>query len=214
MFMQNAKAFHTAEKSAFALHGLNVTPDFGAEGMLAASLVETPQGWKPVGALGRGSLVQTWDGGLCAVTQVERRHLWPAAGAEVVHVPGGVLDTCSDLWLMPGQAVLIAHRVIEEVLEAAAALVPARALAGFRGISLRPLARPVEMISLSFATTEAVYVNSGAMIHCPAAATAHATAHAAAPSDYFPRLDGVRAEAMLALIGDGRLSTVDLRCAA
>ena len=208
MFMQNAKAFHAAEKSAYALHGLTVTPDFGAEGMLAASLVETSDGWKPAGTLGRGARVQTWDGGLCAVTQVARRHLWPAAGAELVHVPGGVLDSCSDLWLMPGQAVLIAQRVVEEVLEAAAALVPARDLAGFRGISLRPLARPVELISLSFATTEVVYVNSGAMIYCPSAA------HPAAPSDYYPRLDRERAKAMLALIGDGGLSTADLRCAA
>lgn len=207
MFMQNAKAFRTAEKSSFALQGLNVTPDFNGTGILAATLVETPQGWKSAGMLGRGSLVQTYDGGLCAVTQVERRHMWPTAGAEVVHVPGGALDTCSDLWLMPGQAVLIASPVVEEVLEAAAALVPARALAGFRGISLRPLHRPVEMVTLSFAGPEMVYVNSGALIQCQGAGGAISDGH----PDYFPHLDGARAEAMLALIDHAALSTADLR---
>ena len=207
MFMQNSKAFRAAEKSSYALHGLNVRPDFNGAGVLAASLVETPQGWKPAGMLGRGSLVQTYDGGLCAVTQVERRYMWPAAGAEVVHVPGGALDTCDDLWLMPGQAVLIFSPVVEEVLEAAAALVPAWALVGFCGISLRPLLRPAEMVTLSFASTEMVYVNSGALVQCQDAGGAIADRQ----PDYFPRLEGARAKAMLALIGDAALSTADLR---
>lgn len=207
MFMQNAKAFRAAEKSAFALHGLNVTPDFNGAGALATTLVETPQGWKSAGMLRRGSLVQTYDGGLCVVVQIERRYMWPAAGAEVVHVPGGVLDTCSDLWLMPGQAVLISSPVVEDVLEAAAAMVPARALAGFRGISLQPLHRPIEMVTLSFASVEVVYVNSGALIQCQAAGDAVADTH----PDYFPHLDGARAAAMLALIDQAALSTADLR---
>ena len=210
MFMQNSKAFRAAEQSSFALHGLNAIPDFRGEGILAATMVETPHGWKSAGMLGRGALVQTYDGGLCAVAQVERRHMWPAAGAEVVHVPGEALGTCSDLWLMPGQAVLIFSPVVEEVLEAAAALVPARALAGFRGISLRPLPRPVEMVTLRFARTEMVYVNTGALIECQG----EGGAVAAAQADYFPRLEGARAEAMLALIGQATLSTADLRCAA
>ncbi len=208
MFMQDAKAFRSSEKALLALHGLNAAPDFSDGGMLAASLVETPQGWQPVGNLARGSLVQTYDGGLCAVTGVERRHLWPAAGAVLIHVPGGALDTCSDLWLMPGQAVLIAAPAVEDVLEAAAALIPARALAGFRGASLRPLVRPVEVISLCFASDEVVYVNSGAMIHCPAGGNGHAS------DDFFPRLDGNRAGAMLALIAGDTCRSAGLQGAA
>lgn len=201
MFMQNAKAFRAAEKSAFAPSGFDVVSGCRGSGMLAASLVETPQDWRHAGSLMRGSLVQTWDGGLCAVTQVARQYFWPGAGAEVVFVPGGALENCSDLWLMPDQLVVIASAVAEQVLQAAAALVPARALAGIHGIRLCLLPRPVEMISLGFDSDEAVYVNSGALIHCAG------TMAAAADTSYFPRLDQARARALLDLIAAGALTS-------
>jgi hypothetical protein len=196
MFMQDTKAFLPAQKIALALSGVTLAPEFSGSGMLASSLVETPQGWRQAGSLMQGSLVQTYDGGLCPVARVERQHFWPGAGVELVHVPGGALDTCSDLWLMPEQEVIVASDIVEEVLEVGAAIVPARILAGFRGISMRAVSQPVEMVSLSFAHHEAVYVNSGALVHCGALRPHDAP-------DFFPRLDGEAARAMLALVADG-----------
>lgn len=204
MFMQDAKTFRAAEEIALSFSGLTAAPGSGGGGILASSLVETAQGWRRAGSLARGSLVQTWDGGLCQLTRVARRSYWRVAGAEMVHVPGGAIGNCSDLWLMPDQNVMIASRVAEEVLDASAALVPARALAGFLGASLCPLDRPVEMVALGFARDEVAYVNSGALILCAGDGSAEPEA------DYFPRLDDEEARAMLALIAEGALNTRDL----
>lgn len=166
MFMQNASAFRRAEKIGFSLNGLPAAPGLSRAGILAASLIETPQGWCRAGALMRGSLVQTWDGGLRPVAALERSYLVPETGDGLIHVPGGALDNCADLWLMPGQAVLIGSDVVREVLEAEGALVPARDLVGFRGIGVGRTEKMAEMVTLRFAEDEIAYVNSGALVHC------------------------------------------------
>lgn len=199
MFMQNATNFRAAEKISLALHGLNILPDFGASGLLAGSFVETERGWRPVETLARGTRVATYDGGFCPVALVERHHVWPAAGAEVIHVPGGALDNCSDFSLLPGQHLLVASDIAEEVLDCAGALIPASALVGYRGITRQSLVRPTEVLSLRFASEEVVYVNSGALIHCAAEGPEAAGARPA----FFEVLDEARAGAMLALIAAG-----------
>lgn len=208
MFMQNATTFRaaekiSAEKIALALHGLNILPDFAASGLLAGSLVETERGWRPVESLARGTRVATYDGGFCPIARVERHHLWPAAEAAVIHVPGGALDNCSEFRLLPGQHVLVTSDVAEEVLDCAGALIPASALVGFRGITRQGLVRPAEVLSLRFAAEEVVYVNSGALIHC-AAEGPQATE---AQSAFFEVLDEARAQAMLALMAAGTLTS-------
>ncbi|WP_347310500.1 Hint domain-containing protein [Defluviimonas sp. SAOS-178_SWC] len=116
MFMQNATTFRAAEKISLALHGLNFLPDFDGAGILVGSLVETEAGWRPVETLARGTRVATYDGGFRPVARVERHHLWPAAEADMVHVPGGALDNRGDFSLLAGQHVLVASHVAEEVL--------------------------------------------------------------------------------------------------
>ncbi|MBC7141412.1 MAG: Hint domain-containing protein [Rhodobacteraceae bacterium] len=203
MFMQNATDFRAAEKISLSLHGLNILPDFGASGLLAGSLVETERGWRPVETLARGARIATYDGGFCPVTRVERHHVWPAAGAEVIHVPGGALDNCSDFSLLPGQHLLVTSQVAEEVLDCAGALIPASALVGYRGITRQGLVRPAEVLSLRFAAEEVVYVNSGALIHCAADGPEATEARSA----YFEVLDEARAQAMLALIAAGAMTS-------
>lgn len=212
MFMQDARSFATAEKITLALHGFAAAPATGAPGILAGSLVETEAGWRPVETLGIGHRVATYDGGFCPLVRVERRHLWPVAGAHLIHVPGGALDNCSDLALMPGQQVLIASDIAEAVLDRAAVLVPAAALIGYRGIARQPLCRPAEVLSLIFASEEIVYVNSGALIHCaadgvpePAVALDRRQA-----GGFFETLAADRAAALLALIAAGARTTADL----
>ena len=210
MFMQNATTFRAAEKIALSLHGLNLGADATATGILAGSLVETEAGWRPVETLARGTCLATYDGGFRPVVRVERHPLWPAAGGEVIHVPGGALDTCAGFSLLPGQHVFIVSAVAEEVLGAEGALVPAAALAGHVGITRQRLARPAEVLSLHFAAEEIVYVNSGALIHCAAEGARPGARHAG----YFEVLDEGRARAMLALIAGGALSTAALGRAA
>lgn len=201
MFMQNATNFRSAEKVSLALHGLNILPDFGASGLLAGSLVETERGWRPVETLARGARVATYDGGFCPIVRVERHHVWPAAEAEVIHVPGGALDNCSDFSLLPGQHLLVTSDVAEDVLDCAGALIPASALVGYRGITRQGLLRPAEVLSLRFDSEEIVYVNSGALIHCAAEGPETAEAR----STFFEVLDEARAEAMLALMAAGAM---------
>lgn len=201
MFMQNATNFRSAEKVSLALHGLNILPDFGASGLLAGSLVETERGWRPVETLARGARVATYDGGFCPIVRVERHHVWPAAEAEVIHVPGGALDNCSDFSLLPGQHLLVTSDVAEDVLDCAGALIPASALVGYRGITRQGLLRPAEVLSLRFDSEEIVYVNSGALIHCAAEGPETAEARSA----FFEVLDEARAEAMLALMAAGAM---------
>lgn len=201
MFMQNATNFRSAEKVSLALHGLNILPDFGASGLLAGSLVETERGWRPVETLARGARVATYDGGFCPIVRVERHHVWPAAEAEVIHVPGGALDNCSDFSLLPGQHLLVTSDVAEDVLDCAGALIPASALVGYRGITRQGLLRPAEVLSLRFDSEEIVYVNSGALIHCAAEGPETAEARSA----FFDVLDEARAEAMLALMAAGAM---------
>lgn len=212
MFMQDARSFTAAEKITLALHATGAAPVAGAPGLLAGSLVETMSGWRPVESLTRGMRVATYDGGFCPLLRVERRHLWPVAGAHLIHVPGGALDNCSDFALMPGQQVLIASDIAEAVLDSAAVLVPAATLVGYRGIARQPLSRPTEVLSLIFASEEIVYVNSGALIHCAADGTPE---HAAGldrrqGAAFFESLAADRAAALLALIAGGARSSADL----
>lgn len=205
MFMQDVTSFRPAGKIALSLPGLDLGPDVFSAGIVAGSLVETEAGWRAAGTLAPGTRVATWDGGFRPLVAVERRSLWPAAGIEVIDVPGGALDTCTGFALLPGQHVFLASAIAEAVLGAAGALLPAAALAGHAGITRRPLRRPAEAVRLRFAGEEIVYVNSGALVHCPAGPCgARASAR---PSGFFEVLDEGRARAMLALVADGALSS-------
>jgi len=209
MFMPNAKSFRPFEAIALNALGLSLVPEGQGQGMLAASLVETPQGWRPVGSLTRGQRVETWDGDLATVLRVERQQLWPTEDGAMIHLPAAALGGCSDLWLLPEQLVMLRAPVIRDVLDAEGALVRATDLVGFRGTRRQALIRPVEMVSLHFADDELVYVNSAALVFCKAAGAGAPTL-----TDSLPTLQGARAEAMLALIEDGARFSDQVRHAA
>lgn len=206
MFMPRANVFGPAEIAT--LNDVCFPAPLGVpeQGILATSLVETGDGWRAAGTLACRNKVQTWDGGLAEVVRVDRYYPTMIGGAGLIRVPGGALDNCADLWLAPDQLVMVASPVVEEVLDAAGALVPARALVGFRDIEWQQRQAPTEMIRLGFATEELVYVNTGALVL--AAAEQSAPAGAAVG---LPVLAGVRARAMLELIVSGHRSTCDLR---
>lgn len=194
MFMQDAKTFVAAEPVSGA--GFAREPAFNGTGLVSTTLVESDQGWVMAGTLQKGNLVQTFDGGLRAITWLERRPLPRLLSSALIHVPGGALNSCSDLWLLPDQAVLITDPLVSEVFDCAGALVLARDLQGYQGIAHRAFAGQAELIRLGFAQEELIYANSGALIHAPATI--------ARRGGFFPRLNSHQAHAMLALIEAGR----------
>ncbi len=163
-----------------------------AAGLIAGTLVETQRGWTPVEHLRLGDRVQTFDGGACPILALDRN--WTGSETHAVHVPGGLLDTCTDLTLLPGQHVLIDTMGDAELPDAALVLIPATALVGWRGTRRVALTSAVEIITPFFASEEAVFANTGAMVRCAAVAT---VANAPLQSD-FTRLNLLQAWALLA----------------
>lgn len=192
MFMQNADAFHPAMGINRTGGAMAYPTGSGDTGLLASTLVETDRGWHAVGSLAAGDRVQTWDGGLVAVLAIGRRTARPAHACDLVCIPGGSLGACSDLYLMAGQEVLILSPVAEEVLDAAGAFIPARALVGHFGAHVTFPDRQADIVCMALASDEAVYVNSGMLVR----------AQGPLSNDWLPRLRGSQAAAFLELVTD------------
>jgi hypothetical protein len=196
MFMRNEKSF-TEAQAARILSDLMPTgsaADMAARltGLAAGSLVETDTGWRPVEAVAAGMCVGTWDGGMQPVLSVATRTLWPAPGLSMVHVPGGALGNCAELWLPADQRVLIESAHAEAVLGRAAVLVAARHLAGHRGIRLGAVTRPLTLHALRFGRDEMVFVNTGLVVACAGLVET-------AADDFFPELTAGQAQALCEL---------------
>lgn len=143
-----------------------------ASGLMAGTQVATQMGWRDVAAIAVGDLVLTFDGGMQAVAAVERQTFstggdlapadtWP------IFVPAEALGNRDDMFLLPQQSVMIEADAAEEVFGDPFAMIPVLALEGFRGITRVPPAEQIELITLAFAQDEVVFVNTGALIHCP-----------------------------------------------
>ncbi len=162
-------------------------------GLIAGTLVEGATGWMPVEDLRIGDAVHSYDGGLARVLGLDRQWLMPAPGAYLLHVPGGAMDNCSDLKLLPGQNVLVDTLGHADFPDDIVVLVPALALEGVRGTTRLRIEKPLELITPRFANDEAIFVNSGTLLHCPAI---RQTAGQPA-SDFFIQLDLAQAQAFL-----------------
>ncbi len=177
----------------------NLTAAPAGMGLIAGTLVETARGWQPVETLRPGDLVQTWDGGLRPVMAVDRSQIGPRDEVPLIRVPGGCLDACSDLVLPARQLVLLDTASDPALPDAAVVLVPALALAGWRGVTrLSPQA--ADVITPVFETEEIVWANSGVLVRCPGMTEG---ADGAVRSD-FTRLDLNAAWAFLGRTGDLR----------
>ena len=162
-------------------------------GLIAGTLVEGTNGWSPIEDLRIGDAVQSYDGGLARVVGLDRDWITPEIGAYVVHLPGGALDNCSDLMLLPGQNVLVDTLNDEKMPDDLVALIPAAALEGVFGASRLKIEKPLEVITPRFADDEAIFANSGTLLHCPGI---RQTAGQPA-SDFFTKLDLAQAQAFL-----------------
>ncbi len=163
MFMQAATAFSQADmvdvETALFPSALR------RSGMLQGTRVEAADGWRPVESLVRGDAVYTLDGGLREIRAIHREEVRPV---RVLNVPGGALDNCAQMALLPGQHMLLEEPAGQAADGNAMALVPAAALAGWNGVEWANWkARKVEVVTLVFDEEELVWANSGALFHCP-----------------------------------------------
>jgi hypothetical protein len=144
----------------------NLTAAPIGSGLTAGTRVETSTGWRAVETLRMGDLVHTWDGGLRPIMAIDRAQVGPRDQMPCICIPGGVLDTCSDLILPARQPVLLETHGDDRLPDAACVLVPALALVGWQGITrLTPAA--VELITPVFEAEEILWANSGALLRCP-----------------------------------------------
>ena len=162
-------------------------------GLMAGTLVESPHGWLPAQNLRIGDLVQSYDGGLARVVGLDRDWAMPARGDHLLRLPGGALDNCSDLILLPGQSVLIDTLNDAGLPNDMVVLIPAAALEGLFCTTRMQIEKPIEVITPRFAEDEAIYTNSGTLLHCPG--IRHSAGQPA--SSFFTQLNHAQATAFL-----------------
>lgn len=165
MFMQDLTAFDPQHSTR--IPGRLAQPRPALSGLVTGTLVETATGWQGIETLQPGQAVQTLDGGLARLMRVDRRRIEPAEDQVLIHLPGGVLDACSDLTLLPGQHLLVDTLDDPQLGGAPFALVPALALLALQGPRRVRREDAFDVLTLLFAEEEAVYAQTGVLFHCP-----------------------------------------------
>ncbi len=196
MFMQNQTAFDPAEM--IDLEAAMFPGMLSRSGLVDGTRVEAADGWRPVESLMRGDAVFTFDGGLRQIQAIHRDDMRPA---RLLHVPGGALDNCAEMLVLPGQYLMVQDTRAEDLFGSPLAVVPAAALAGFNGIEwVNGRAKQREIVTLEFEDEEVVYGNTGALFHCPS----HAQYGAARlVSGFFNVLDLAQARTLITELGQG-----------
>ncbi|MCY1126129.1 Hint domain-containing protein [Frigidibacter sp. RF13] len=193
MFMPSPSSFRPDAKLLLTPDLLVAAPGSARTGLRADTLVETADGWRPAGELLSGTNVPTYEGGLVPLRSVTHAAALPGGGRSLIHFPGGALDNCCDVWLKPGQRLLVTAPLIEALFDAAAVVLRADMLVGYRGIQRVQLQAPTEMVSLCFDREETIFVNSGTMIRCGSVGGADRSA-------LYPELEPWRAADLLGLL--------------
>jgi hypothetical protein len=142
------------------------------KGFVSGSRVATQLGWRPVEAVTVGDRVMTFDNGMQKVVAVTRNIHFATDDqmpefACPIRVPAGAIGNDNEMTLLPEQCVMIESDAAEAISGDPFALVPARALIGFRGIERMVGQRPVEVVTLHFTSDEVVFADGGALIYAP-----------------------------------------------
>lgn len=145
----------------------------GQGGFLEGTHVASNLGWRPIEGLCAGDKVLTFDHGMQVVTEVLRETLVlddiDMAGAHCpLFVPRDALNNRAPMSLMPDQGVLLESDLIADAKGDPFAVVPAAALAGYRGIRMIHTEDRIELITLRFARDEVIYLEAGMLGYCPA----------------------------------------------
>lgn len=207
MFMQNQAAFvaDTTQADIIDLEALMFPATLNRSGILEGTRVETSGGWRPIESLVPGDAVFTLDGGLRQITALHREQILPA---RTLVVPGGALDNCAEMRLLPGQHMLLQNDRAEAAFGNPLALIPAAAMAGYHGIQwVNSSGLEVDVLTLEFDEEEVVYGNTGALFHCPEARQIGA---ARLVSKFFSVLNLAQGRAMVELMKRDEKEQADL----
>jgi hypothetical protein len=155
MFLNHTTAFTTFAPAAAdaATKTATHTATLGAQ-----TLLETPLGWSNVDTLSVGDTVATLDGGFARITAISH----PERTQPLIHVPGGVLSSCSDLHLPADTYVALTPPA--HLSDAPVVSVPLKALSGWRGIRPTLFGGP-DLATLHFEEEEMIYAQTGLLIH-------------------------------------------------
>ncbi len=132
------------------------------EGLSAGLPIATPLGWRAAGQVREGDAVWCLDAPPQPVVGV-RRHLMRAPQA--VLVPALALGNPDPVVLLPDQPVALDLDQAAELYGDPVALIPARALVGWRGIR-RCRAQAGLVIRLRFARRQVIYAGPGLLLAC------------------------------------------------
>jgi hypothetical protein len=143
-------------------------PSVVAEGIVAATPIATPLGWRAASSLVPGSEVLTFDNGPQPVTSA---HVVALGTGSLSHwpllVPAWALDNRDELILLSEQRVLIEADIAETLYGDPFALIPSQAMEGWRGIARMRPPEGAAAVLLEFATPQVVYASRGVLMSCP-----------------------------------------------
>lgn len=166
----NAKtATHRIAETSGAYDG---TAAIVEHGLMVGTKVASNLGWRRVETLQPGDHVLTFDHGMQTVAHVRRNVLFVDATSLPAHlmpitVPAGILGNRNAMHLLPEQGVLVESDAALDAYGDPFAIVPAAALTGFRGIHRTQTPAQIEIITISFAQPQVIYVEGGALLFCP-----------------------------------------------
>jgi len=142
--------------------------DFQMRGITSGTRIATAKGWRAVEMLTVGDTVLTFDSGpqqivaITRATQFVHDDIAPDF-ANPIHVPAGALGNSEPMVLLPEQNVMIESDEAEARCGDPFALIPAKALVGFRGVERFRALRPFEVFTLHLENDELVYAEGGAL---------------------------------------------------
>ena len=142
--------------------------DFQMRGIPSGTRIATIDGWRRIDMLAVGDHVLTFDNGARAIVAITRSLQYAQDGApefaDPIHVPAGAVGNSQPMVLLPEQNVMIESDEAEARTGDPFALIPAKALVGYRGIERFRALRPFEVLTLHFETDELVYAEGGALL--------------------------------------------------
>jgi len=209
MLIHDQKTFAEDQKSILATLASPQKTVLNVDGLIAGTRVETATGWRDIAMLASGDQVYTYDGGLRRVEKVERCYFElsdPASAHDfLVHIPGGVLDTCSPVQVLASQDILLESPVLDDLLGVSAGLAKASDLIGLAGISPRRPTGILQSVRPLFGDEEIIWANTGLMCHLPAAGTGAGVVQDTDATGFFTRLSRgqTRAAACEMFLGRG-----------
>lgn len=143
--------------------------DYHMRGIPSGTRIATREGWRRVDMIAVGDQVLTFDNGPRIVVAITRSIQFVHEDiapdfANPIHVPAGAIGNSEPLVLLPEQSVMIESDLAEAWSGDPFALIPAKALVGYRGVERFRALRPFEVFSLHLETDELVYAEGGALL--------------------------------------------------